>query len=459
VRGPAPDATTATEIVLKQKYARLFALFVALATPLLAQYGGFGGPSILSRGMNGGGRTGSNPIGFRLFGGVLGNYSTNLNSFSSDTSNSYLLQRDLFGASGVVGAQGYKTTARTATSVDFLVSYAWTARRDVSRGLSESLSVTHSRQISRRVMWFLGVQAQSTNRALAFANSRYSPEPLPELTPQQEEIFDTRTYRANVGTGITFQKSSRLSFSAQVGAFGNERKSKILVDSRGFMGQGSVQYSLSRRQYVGAAFSYGTFYFPGAYGESRFYTPQGYYGVSLSRAWNLNLFAGMYSAHTDRLVSVQLDPFIAQLTGQSTTLEIYRGDNRGFSGGISLTGTYRRWGVSISAARGLMPGNGFYLTSEQTSLSASMSHTLGRRASWSLYARGAESRALTQTLGKARFYSVGTSVNYRINTFLNFNTNAGVFRTRAAGSNIEFDRFIASAGIFFSPGELPLHIF
>lgn len=439
--------------------ARLIALFAALGSPLLAQYGGFGGPSILSRGANGGGRTGSNPIGFSFFAGATGTYSTNLNSFSNNPNSVSLDLRDTFGANGMAGLQGYRTTPRTSTSVDLVVNYMWTQSSAVSRGLSESLAVTHSRQISRRVMWYLGAQAQSTNRGLSFANSRYSPEPLPELTPQQDEIFDTRTYRANLGTGVTFQKSSRLAFSAQVGAFGNERKSKQLVDSRGFMGQGSVQYSLTRRQYVGASFSYGTFYFPGAYGETQFWTPQGFYGVTLTRAWNVNFFAGMYNAHTDRLVSVRLDPFIAQLTGQSTALEIFRGDNRGFSGGFGLFGTYRQWGMSITATRGVMPGNGFYLTSEQTSLNGNLSHTLGRRASWSLFARAAETKALTQQLGKARFYSLGTSVNYRLNGYLNFNSNVSVFRTSAAGSRIETDRFSASAGIFFSPGELPLRIF
>jgi hypothetical protein len=262
-----------------------------------------------------------------------------------------------------------------------------------------------------------------------------------------------------VGTGITFQKSSRLAFSAQVGAFGNERKSKQLVDSRGFMGQASAQYSISRRQYVGASFSYGTFYFPGAYGETQFWSPQGFYGFTLTRAWSVNLFAGMYNAHTDRLVSVALDPFIAQLTGQATALEIFRGDNRGFSGGGGLYGTYKQWGMSITASRGVMPGNGFYLTSEQTAVDANLSHTIGRRASWSLFARGAETKALTQQLGNARYYSVGTSVNYRLNNYFSFNTNVSVFRTRAAGSRIEADRFAASAGIFFTPGELPLRIF
>ena len=409
--------------------------------------------------MNGGGRTGSNPIGFRFFAGATGTYFTNLNSFSNDPSSASLLYRDTFGANAVAGVQGYRTTPRTATSVDFVANYMWTGNRNVSRGLSQALSVTHSRQLTRRVMWYLGAQGQSTNRGLMFANPRFSPEPLPELSPQQDEIFDTRTYRANLGTGVTFQKSARLSFSAQVGAFGNERKSKQLVDSRGFMGQGSVQYSLTRRQYVGASFSYGTFYFPGAYGESQFWSPQGFYGVTLSRAWSVNLFAGIYNVHTDRLVSVQLDPFIAQLTGQSTTLEIFRGDNRGFSGGLGLSGNFRQWGISIAAVRGVMPGNGFYLTSEQTSLNASLSHTLGRRASWSLFARAAETRALTQTLGKARFYSLGTSVNYRLNNYLNFNSNVSVFRTSAVGSRIEMNRVAASVGIFFSPGELPLRIF
>jgi len=444
---------------LRNKSWRFCILGLTATLPIFGQYGGFGGPSILSRGGGPAGRTGSNPVSFRGYVGATGSYSTNLNQFTSSSNGASLLLRDAYSAGGTAGIQGYKSTSRSSTSVDLAVSYNWTQVNQVSQGLSESLGFTHSRQISRRVTWYMGASGQSTNRSIAFANPRYSPEPLPELSPQQEEIFDTRTYRANVGTGFTFQKSPRLSFSGQAGAFGNERKSKFLADSRGFMGGGSVQYALTRRQFVGASFSYGTFYFPGFYGETQFYSPQGYYGVAINKAWTFNLSAGMYSAKTDRLVTVRLDPYIAQLTGQQSLLEVFRGTSRGFSGGVALNGAFRRWGVTLAANRGVMPGNGVYLTSEMTTVTTSVSHTLGRSASFAMYARGAEAKALTQTLGNARYYSAGSSFSYRLNTYLTFSSNLGIYKTQAVGQLIEFNRLTATAGIYFAPGELPVHIF
>jgi len=444
---------------LKQIFTRLCFLSLAAGLPVFGQYGGFGGPSILSRGASPTGRTGSNPVSFNFFAGAIGSYSTNLNRFMGGGQDASLSLRDTFGMSGVAGVQGYKSTARSSTSLDLGVNYYRTRTRQVSQGLSESLSVTHSRQVSRRVTWYIGAQGQSTNRAVSFANSRYSPEPLAELTPQQDEIFDTRTYRANLGTGVTFQKSARLSFAAQAGAFGNERRSKRLADSRGIMGNGSVQYSLTRRQYVGASFTYGTFYFPGSYGETSYYTPQGFYGIALSKAWNFTVYGGLYNARTDRLMRVQLDPFIAQLTGQTSMLEIYKGVNQGFSGGAGLYGEYRRWGMSLVAQRGIMPGNGIYLTSEMTAVTAMASHTMGRSATWSLMGRAAETKALTQTMGNARLYSGGATFTYRLTDYLNFNSNLTLYKTQAAGNNIKFGRFMASAGIYFSPGEMPAHIF
>lgn len=444
---------------MKQIFTRLCFLSLAAGLPVFGQYGGFGGPSILSRGASPTGRTGSNPVSFNFFAGAIGSYSTNLNRFMGGGQDASLSLRDTFGMSGVAGVQGYKSTARSSTSLDLGVNYYRTRTRQVSQGLSESLSVTHSRQVSRRVTWYIGAQGQSTNRAVSFANSRYSPEPLAELTPQQDEIFDTRTYRANLGTGVTFQKSARLSFAAQAGAFGNERRSKRLADSRGIMGNGSVQYSLNRRQYVGASFTYGTFYFPGSYGETSYYTPQGFYGIALSKAWNFTVYGGLYNARTDRLMRVQLDPFIAQLTGQTSMLEIYKGVNQGFSGGAGLYGEYRRWGMSLVAQRGIMPGNGIYLTSEMTAVTAMASHTMGRSATWSLMGRAAETKALTQTMGNARLYSGGATFTYRLTDYLNFNSNLTLYKTQAAGNNIKFGRFMASAGIYFSPGEMPAHIF
>lgn len=426
---------------------------------MFAQYGGFGGPSILSRSGGPSGRTGSNPIGFTGYLGANGLYSTNLNRLEATDSGTSFQVRDSYGASILGGIQGYKSTARSSTSVDLNLNYSWLKYSQVSRGLSESLAVTHSRQISRRVMWFIGANGQSTNRSLIFSNQRYSPEPIPDLPSQQEEIFDTRIYRANAGTGVTFQQSARLAFSLQAGAFGNERRSKRFVDSRGFMGGASVQYSLSRRQYVGASFQYGTFYFPGAYGETKYYSPQAFWGVSLNRIWNLTLYAGIFQAHTTRLVAVPLDPFIVELTGQRTALEIFDGNHRGFSGGISLNGNYRRWGISLSANRGITPGNGVYMTGERTTASASVSHTLGQKSSFSLFANASQMKALTQTIGNSRFYSGGASYSYRINGYLNFSSSVGAYRTEAVGQQIKFNRLMATAGLFFSPGELPLHIF
>ena len=457
MRGPEPHFLL-TENDLRHHQARICVLALA-ALPLFGQYGGFGGPSILSRSNGPSGRTGSNPVAFRPFAGVSGNYSTNMNRQDNSSGTATLGYRDTLGVTGSVGLQGYKTNERTSTSVDLSLSYFWTKVSAVSRGLAESVNITHSRQLSRRVSWYLGASVQSNNRSIGFANSRYSPEPLPELTPQSDEIFDSRITRGNFGTGVTFQKSARLSFSAQVGAFGAERSQKTLADSRGFMGQASMQYSLSRRQYVGASFAYGTFYFPGTYGETRYYSPQAFYGVNLNREWNLNFAAGIFQAHTDRLIRVQLDPFIAQLTGQSSVLEIYSGDNRGFSGEVSLNGNYRRWGISLAGRRGLMPGNGIYLTSQMTQVNLNVSHTLGRSASFAVYARGAEMKALTQSIRNGRYYSGGTSFTYRLTDYLSFASSVGYFKTQAAGQRIEYNRLGAMAGIYLAPGELPLQIF
>jgi hypothetical protein len=300
---------------------------------------------------------------------------------------------------------------------------------------------------------------QSTNRSLQFANEQFSPEPVPELDPANEEVFDNRISRANVGTGFTFQKSARLSFTAQGGAFGMERKQRNLIDSRGFSGSGGVQYSLSRRQQIGASFSYGTFYFPGHYGETQFYSPQGTYSVAINKIWSFNLSAGIYQSRTRRLVTVLLDPFIAELTGQRTALETFDGTNRGFSGGASLNGNYRQWGISFSARRGLRPGNGIYMTSERTSFAASASHTLGRSSSFSIHASRTNMKALTQIVGGSEFYSAGTSFSYRLNSYLSFSSSVNYINTSGFGRRVKFDRVNATAGIFLSPGEVPLHLF
>jgi hypothetical protein len=284
-------------------------------------------------------------------------------------------------------------------------------------------------------------------------------DPMIENFDPQPDFFDNRVYSASIASGFSFQKSSRLSFSAQGGAFGTERKSRQYQDARGFMGGGAAQYALTRQTFTGAQYTYGTFYFPGRFGESQYMSSQAFIGRQLSQNWTVQAGAGPMWVHSKRLTTVQIDPFIAELTGQRTALEILDRTNYTWSAQAALSGRLPRGSVGMGYARGVMPGSALYQTVISERVFLTYSYSVARTVSISTIASAARMKALMQEIGEARAYTLGISANRRLGSQLSLSGSANVIRTQVAARRLVTDAFMLNIGLSYAPGELPFHVF
>jgi hypothetical protein len=217
-----------------------------------------------------------------------------------------------------------------------------------------------------------------------------------------------------------------------------------------------MTYMLNRRQQIGVSYSYGTYYLTKDFGEAEVQAATFIYGRVLSRRWYLNLGVGTYQADSIRLQQVAVDPFIALLTGQTQTLEVFNGRRRGFSGRAEIAGRFRRATVNLAYNRGISPGNGVYFIAETETVSAGAGYETRRRFSMNGQAEWMRFKAVTQNIGNAVGYGGNFQAAYRLNKFLHLRASAHVYRWDINGAFFGRDRFFATLGLAYSPGELPL---
>lgn len=245
-----------------------------------------------------------------------------------------------------------------------------------------------------------------------------------------------------------------------------QRGSQALASSRGFSSNGQMTYALSRRSQVGAVYSYGKFYFPRGFGSSDINSWMGQFGRVLSPRWTASLGAGIYRAESQRLQQVRIDPSVAAIIGLASSVQVAHNITSGLALDAALGGRYGRAGITFGYSRGLMPGNGVYLTSRQDQAFSSLSFTGNKR--WNVGISGSYGRltqvfdGLTPNGGHFASYGGGVGFTYRLFSIVHFNSNADYRRVQLdqirRASQFSRDRYIVSVGLGFSPGELPLHI-
>jgi hypothetical protein len=429
---------------------------VCLATPSYAQFGGFGGPSILSRGGGGAGRSGGRPITLRPHVGLSAYYSKSQGEELNQTRNGYT------GAMLTYGVVGQRSGRRDFASVSLAGNqslYTNGSGRNNYGGMN--LRANYGRQLSARTTFFLGQGAQYTNNVLFGRQSTpFSQDPEVDLPDPAESFFDSRSYFFNSGAGISHQASARISISLSGGAFFRRYSGQGLVNINSYQGAASLFYLLSRKSGVGASYSYGKVSYNKSYGEGNVQNIGIFYSRSLTPRWSAHIGTGVYRVDFDRLVSVAVDPFIARITGQSRVAEAVQTQNEGVSGMASLSGNLGMYSVNIGYNRGVTPGNGFIQLASRDNVNVNVSYR-GIR-DWNIGASTNYGRtsALVQDFNRSfEFTQASINVGRQIVAGIQFNTSAGVVNTRGGTGSLNLTRFFVSVGLSFSPGTTVLPIF
>ena len=423
--------------------------------------GQYSGPNILSRWSRqaGAGQPAANRLSAYLhasgayLGGLTGPVSLEDSRGSSSGDNSFTT---LFGG----GLNLTHTGKRNLITLNYLGNYSRSySVSNGYNGVNQNVNLNFEHQLSRRWGFYTGHTAGTQSNILAVSRGFTQSNLFDQTYSAAVEALDARLKFFNSGAGFYFQKSSRIAMSFDGGVFSVSRNAVALASSRGERAQGEFSYRLDRRQSIGSYYSYSHFYYPRGFGESFVHSVMLSYTRRLNRSWNLQASGGPYIAQSERTQQIAVDPYIASLTGQTTTLTAFRGTSRGVGVNASLNGLFRRQSVFTSYRRAIDPGNGITLTSLSDFVNFHYSYQTTRNFSTGV---GVYYTQLTPVLEGAerssQFRSQGGSLNmsYRLHSMVYLTGNVGAQNVKYGGLGFSRLRKVAVIGLAFSPGDLPL---
>lgn len=436
---------------------RVGAALLAAAIPALAQYSG---PAILSRG-EAPAAIAAPQIRFQPFVSINANYNTGLSNIAL-TPDGQIASQSAFGAWvgwGVSGAHSWRHTRLGLNYNGLMSHYPRTSGFD---SFAHNLMLGLTREITPRTRISLAEMGGMFTRNLTVPGIPQSVPFDPNTTyVPVTDYFDNRTYYFGSTADVIYQKSARLSFDFGGGVYGTYRRSAALQSAAIATARSDVQYRISRRTSLGAVYTFQRYTFTHGRGDSTIHM----FGPSLSMRVNRWLeLSGMVGAariENKMIQSTPVDPAIAVLLGLNAIQQIaYRLEylkvptfaaraSRGFRTGLAY----------VSVGHSVTPGNGLFDTSLVYTVTAGYAYTGLRR--WSLNTQFLYSNAEAIGLIPGRYSSVTGNFVVSRRVMRGFSMQAQYSaRQYSSGTYAGYNRLIneASAGLTWSPGEVPLRL-
>ena len=413
------------------------------------------GPSLLSRDNGLLAQRGGKLIDLRLYGEITGVYDSALAPAPSQ--NGPVKALPDYGIESGAGVIGTRSWRHARLSLEYKGRFVQYARDSLLNGSDQFLDLAYSQFLRPHLTLDVKTIAGTTT----LANGEFSYLPLTDtdlFALPANELFDSRTNYVEPRVGITWQKTSRLSFEADAEGFVVRRQYLALAGLNGYSARAGAAYRLTRRQTVGATYQQTHFAFQRIFGDARLETVALDYSIALSRTLDLEIQIGGSRLNTSGLAEVSLDPAIAAIVGQNVAIVTF---SRMLYVPLEAARLVRRFNHSsiiVSFSSGISPGNGVYLTSRQTEATAGFSYTGARRFTAALNAGYTRLATLGQTLPLYSNLMGGGGMTYRLSgdAYLELRYDYRHFSTQNQFYNLDSNR--VSLGMAFSPGATPLAI-
>ncbi len=440
------------KLVLKLSRALMLA---GCAAPLWAQYAG---PAILTRG-EAPAAMATPQISFRPFFELGAVYDTGLAGVAVN-SQGELGGVASFGISLSGGVSGARSWKHTKVGLDYRGSLNHYNKSTYYDSTNQSLMLGITHQFTRHTSLSLRESAGMFSRDFGLLG-------LPATVPfdpatagiPTTDFYDNRTVYLSTQADYTIQKSYRLSFNFGGDGLLVRRRSTALYGVSGGGARADVHYRMSRRSTIGAAYLYTHYGFHGIFSSTDLHSVVGTYGIRITRNLEMTAYAGVLRAETKFAQSVPIDPAVAALLGvQSAAAIAYRVDYvPNISGRLSRT--FPRGVAYVSGGRSITPGNGLFLTSTMTNATAGYTYTGLRR--WSFNAQAGYDRAdsVGNYIGQYGDVSGTLSMSRQIGRSIHAVASFAA-RKYQSGDFSKYNRLIymATIGIGFAPGDVPLRI-
>jgi hypothetical protein len=416
----------------------------------------YGGPAILSRGGTSTLRVPTESIRIRPFATVTANYDTGITPVVV-TPQGGIPNDASMGVEVSAGLYGYHRWKTATLGVDYSGSYRDYTQNSYYNGTDQSLSLIYTKQAMRRLSFTLREAAGIFSRNFYTVGPNNLIDATFSNTPTND-IFDGRTLYLNTMGDVTYQKSARLSFNFGGDGFVVRRRSSSLYGLTGYRARGDVAYRTSRFATTGVAYDFTHFEYTKGFGGSDIHTMALTQAFRMGRYWELSLRAGGSRVETLGILVVAIDPVIAAIIGTSQGIEAIYRINWVPTANVLLTRKFHYASLAFNYDRGVVPGNGVYLTSRQENEGANLTYTGIRKLNLGLGGGHNTYGSLTQTVGNFSAYTAGAGITYKINKTLHIVTRYDFRRYDIAQSVFRRDSYRASIGLGFSPKDVPLSL-
>lgn len=436
------------------KFVRAIAA-LALASPLLAQYGG---PAILARGQSPAAMEAAQ-IDFRPFVSVTGSYNVGLNGVSVDA-NGAPVNDTSFGVNLGYGVSGMHSWKRTRLGLIYSGSFSHYTKSFYDGVSSQSLELSITHQLSRHAVLSVNTSAiyYGSNQASPALPQTIQFDPATTYLPTND-FFDNRTIALSTQPSLAIQRSRRLSFVVGGDGFLTRRWSSALFGVKGIGAHGDLQYRLSSRSTVGAMYSFIHYSFTGIYGSTDSHTLGATYSAIVSRSIQFSATAGASRYENIFVQIVPIDPAIAAVIGISSAQRVSYQEHYIPNVSARLSKVVPRGTVFVNASHGINPGNGLFLTSTSTNVGGGYNYSGIRRWALSAGANYNTSTSEGNVLGQYGSYSVTVSASRQVAP-LTHGILSFIARKYDSSNFQNYNKWAYSVnlGLSFTPGDIPVRL-
>lgn len=434
-------------------YARTFASPETPTVPVepYALDSTYDGPSVLSRDVSLPQGAKGAMIAFGLYAEIIGVYDSGLTAPSA-VQGKQVAAVGSWGQETNFSANMARRWRRGKLNIEYRGSYRRYTNAPAFDGLDQFLQINYSEALLEH----LTLDLKNTLGTTTLANGAFADFPLASLDRigiPTDELFDSRTNYLQSRVDLTWRITGRLSLDLGGDGFVVRRASLLLAGLNGYNARASLAYRLTPRQTISASYDDTYFDYQNAFGNSRLETAALGYSIGLTREWDLSTMAGGVRVNTLGLTEVPLDPAIAALTGQNFAVVTFANVIYLPVGEARLIRRFKAGSLTVDYATGVMPGNGLYLTSRQTSGAVTYFYSASRTLHARINAGYNQLSPLGQVLAKYSNVQSGIQVLYKLagGAYLDVRYDYRHYTTGEA--ILENDSNRMSGGFAFSWGE------
>ena len=439
----------------------------AVAASLATGYAQYGGPALLTRGQTPTAMAASQ-IDFRPFLTVNAGYSTGLNGVSVDA-NGKPVEASSLSLGISAGVSGVHSWKHTLVGLDYRASLSHYATQSFFDGTDQSLTLGVTQMLSRHVIFSIrnvaGIHSQSSSTPTLLQTIPF--DPLTTYVPTND-FFDNRTIYLSTQADLRVQRSTRFSYDIGGDYFISRRPSTALYGNYGYAARGDLQYRVSRRSTIGAAYNYTHYEFKGILSSTDVHGFNGTYAIGLSKTLEFGAVMGVAFYETKFQRVVPIDPVVAAVICPPPELshgvpcvatQLFYGRNFTPSISARLSKTVPRGVFFASGGHSIVPGNGLFLTSTQTSIVGGYSYTGLKR--WAVNTSGSYSysNSVGNVLGQYGSVGYNASVSRHLRGAVSVVAGFGAHNYQSTDFQ-NYNKWIYNFnfGFGFAPGDIPIRL-